>query len=250
MIKFTGVHKAFGPKQVLRGMDLEIPDGQTTVLLGFSGTGKSVSLKLIAGLLKPDQGTVEVDGVVVKDQDPNGLVALRAHIGYVFQFAALFDSMTVEESIRLGLVRRGIDEDEQVERVRESLRLVDLPGTEARFPAELSGGMRKRVGIARAIALQPRYILYDEPTTGLDPVTSAVIDQLMARTARELGVTSVVVTHDMRSAYTVGDRIAMLYEGKIRQVGTVAEIQATEDPLVRQFIEGRPDEATVEIPAT
>jgi phospholipid/cholesterol/gamma-HCH transport system ATP-binding protein len=250
MITFRDVHKAFGPKQVLRGMDLEIPDGQTTVLLGFSGTGKSVSLKLIAGLLKPDQGSVEVDGVVVKDQDPNGLVALRAHIGYVFQFAALFDSMTVEENIRLGLVRRGIDEEEQAERVRESLRLVDLPGTEARYPAELSGGMRKRVGIARAIALRPRYILYDEPTTGLDPVTSAVIDQLMARTARELGVTSVVVTHDMRSAYTVGDRIAMLYEGRIRQVGTVAEIQATEDPLVRQFIEGRPDEAAVEIPAT
>jgi phospholipid/cholesterol/gamma-HCH transport system ATP-binding protein len=250
VITFRDVHKAFGPKQVLRGLDLEVPDGQTTVLLGFSGTGKSVSLKLIAGLLKPDQGTVEVDGVVVKDQDAKGLVSLRAHIGYVFQFAALFDSMTVEENIRLGLVRRGIEEDEQVERVRESLRLVDLPGTEARYPAELSGGMRKRVGIARAIALRPRYILYDEPTTGLDPVTSAVIDQLMARTARELGVTSVVVTHDMRSAYTVGDRIAMLYEGKIRQVGTVAEIQATEDPLVRQFIEGRPDEATVEIPAT
>lgn len=250
MIRFTDVHKAFGPKQVLRGMDLEIPDGLTTVLLGFSGSGKSVSLKLIAGLLKPDQGTVEVDGVVVKDQDANGLVALRAHIGYVFQFAALFDSMTVEENIRLGLVKRRIDEDEQAERVKESLRLVEMSGTEARYPAELSGGMRKRVGIARAIALRPHYILYDEPTTGLDPVTSAVIDQLMARTARELGVTSVVVTHDMRSAYTVGDRIAMLYEGKIRQVGTVAEIQATDDPVVRQFIEGRPDEAPAEAATT
>ena len=250
MIKFTDVHKSFGPKQVLRGVDLEIPDGQTTVLLGFSGTGKSVSLKLIAGLLRPDQGTVEVDGKVVKDLGPEGLVELRAHIGYVFQFAALFDSMTVEENIRLGLVKREIPEAEQAERVRESLRLVDLSGTEARYPAELSGGMRKRVGIARAIALRPHYILYDEPTTGLDPVTSAVIDQLMARTARELGVTSVVVTHDMRSAYTVGDRIAMLYEGKIRQVGTVAEIQATDDPVVRQFIEGRPDAAPAEVAGT
>lgn len=250
MIKFTDVHKAFGPKQVLRGLDLEIPDGQTTVLLGFSGTGKSVSLKLIAGLLKPDAGTVAVDDKVVKDLDAKGLVELRARIGYVFQFAALFDSMTVEENIRLGLVKRRIDEDEQAERVKESLRLVEMSGTEARYPAELSGGMRKRVGIARAIALRPHYILYDEPTTGLDPVTSAVIDQLMARTARELGVTSVVVTHDMRSAYTVGDRIAMLYEGKIRQVGTVAEIQATDDPVVRQFIEGRPDEAPAEAATT
>lgn len=246
MIKFTDVHKSFGPKHVLRGFSLEIPDGQTTVLLGYSGTGKSVALKLIAGLLRPDQGAVEVDDQVVKDQDARGLVALRARIGYVFQFAALFDSMTVEENIRLGLVKRRIEEDEQAERVKESLRLVEMSGTEARYPAELSGGMRKRVGIARAIALRPHYILYDEPTTGLDPVTSAVIDQLMARTARELGVTSVVVTHDMRSAYTVGDRIAMLYEGKIRQVGTVAEIQATDDPVVRQFIEGRPDAAPAE----
>ena len=250
MIRFTDVHKAFGPKQVLRGVDLEIPDGQTTVLLGFSGTGKSVSLKLIAGLLKPDAGSVAVDDKVVKDLDAKGLVELRARIGYVFQFAALFDSMTVEENIRLGLVKRRIEEDEQAERVKESLRLVEMSGTEARYPAELSGGMRKRVGIARAIALRPHYILYDEPTTGLDPVTSAVIDQLMARTARELGVTSVVVTHDMRSAYTVGDRIAMLYEGKIRQVGTVAEIQATDDPVVRQFIEGRPDAAPAEAATT
>jgi len=246
MISFRDVHKAFGPKQVLRGVTLDIPDGQTTVIIGFSGTGKSVSLKLIAGLLTPDAGAVEVAGLAVKDPGPEGLADLRARIGYVFQFAALFDSMTVEQNIRLGLIRRGIGEEEQVERMRESLRLVDLQGTEARYPAELSGGMRKRVGIARAIALRPRYILYDEPTTGLDPVTSAVIDQLMARTARELGVTSVVVTHDMRSAYTVGDRIAMLYEGTIRQVGTVEEIKATDDPVVRQFIEGRPDEALTE----
>jgi phospholipid/cholesterol/gamma-HCH transport system ATP-binding protein len=149
--------------------------------------------------------------------------------------------MTVEENIRLGLVKRKFPEEEIAIRVAESLEVVGLSGTEHRYPAELSGGMRKRVGIARAIALKPRYILYDEPTTGLDPVTSAVMDQLMIRT-RDLGVTGLVVTHDMRSAFTVGDRIAMLYEGVIRQAGTVAEIQATGDPVVRQFIEGRPDE--------
>jgi phospholipid/cholesterol/gamma-HCH transport system ATP-binding protein len=150
--------------------------------------------------------------------------------------------MTVAENLALGLRRRREVSDEEIEdRVREALALVDLSGTEARLPAELSGGMRKRVGIARAIALRPRYILYDEPTTGLDPVTSAVIDRLMVRAREHLGVTGVVVTHDMRSAYTIGDRIAMLYEGRIRQAGTVAEIQETEDPVVRQFIEGRPE---------
>jgi phospholipid/cholesterol/gamma-HCH transport system ATP-binding protein len=171
-------------------------------------------------------------------------MALRARIGYVFQFAALLDSMTVRENLTLGLRRQGLPESEQSERVTEALALVDLPGTEERFPAELSGGMRKRVGIARAIALRPRYILYDEPTTGLDPVTAAVIDRLIVRTRERLGVTSVVVTHDMRSAYTVGDRIAMLYRGAIRQVGTVEQIQRTHDPVVRQFIEGRPEGAT------
>lgn len=245
MIALTDVSKRFGAKEVLRGVSLDIPDGETTVLLGYSGSGKSVTLKLIAGLLKPDRGAVEVDGENVPDLGPDGLARLRARIGYVFQFAALFDSMTVAENIRLGLRRRGLDEEEMAERVSESLRVVDLPGTETRYPAELSGGMRKRVGIARAIALRPRYILYDEPTTGLDPVTSAVIDQLMLRTTRELGVTAVVVTHDMRSAYTVGDRIALLYEGSIRQVGTVSEIQNTADPIVRQFIEGRPDPEVV-----
>ena len=240
MIRFSGVDKAFGTKVVLAGMSLDIPDGQTTVIIGFSGTGKSVALKHIVGLLVPDAGTVEVDGQIVGDLEPNELHAMRGHIGYVFQFAALFDSMSVADNIRLGLARRGLDEAEIQDRIRESLRLVDLAGAEERFPAELSGGMRKRVGIARAIALRPRYILYDEPTTGLDPVTSAVIDELMVRARQELGTTGVVVTHDMRSAYTVGDRIAMLYQGRIRQVGTIEEIRHTDDPVVRNFIEGRP----------
>jgi phospholipid/cholesterol/gamma-HCH transport system ATP-binding protein len=239
MIRLEHLAKAFGAKSVLRDLTLEVPDGRNTVVIGYSGTGKSVTLKLIVGLLEPDAGRVEVDGEVVHEMDRERLAALRGEIGYVFQFAALFDSMTVAENIRMGLVRRGHDEQEIRERVVESLAVVELAGTEAKYPAELSGGMRKRVGIARAIALRPRYILYDEPTTGLDPVTSAVMDQLMIRT-RDLGVTGLVVTHDMRSAFTVGDRIAMLYEGAIRQVGSVEEIRATGDPVVRQFIEGRP----------
>lgn len=240
MIRFTDVHKSFGTKTVLDGMSLDIPDASTTVIIGFSGSGKSVTLKHIVGLLEPDSGTVEVDGRVVSELGPDELDQLRGQVGYVFQFAALFDSLTVAENLRLALRRRGMDDAEMDKRVDESLALVDLPGAQERMPAELSGGMRKRVGIARAIALRPRYILYDEPTTGLDPVTSAVIDELMVRTRKELGVTSVVVTHDMRSAYTVGDRIAMLYQGRIRQAGTIAEIQHTDDPVVRNFIEGRP----------
>ena len=240
MIAFSSVTKRFGAKTVLDGFSLEIPDGQTTVLLGYSGSGKSVVLKHIVGLLEPDEGTVEVDGLIVHDLGRTELARLRGTIGYVFQFAALFDSMTVTENIRLALEKRDLDADEIDARVRDSLRVVDLADAGDRHPAELSGGMRKRVGIARAIALRPRYILYDEPTTGLDPVTSAIMDALMVRTKCELGVTGVVVTHDMHSAFTVGDRIAMLYEGQIRQVGSVEEIKATEDPVVRQFIEGRP----------
>ena len=239
MIEFQDLHKAFGEKQVLQGFSLEIRDAETMVIIGYSGSGKSVALKHIVGLLHPDAGDVNVDGQAVSTLDRHGLTLVRQGIGYVFQFAALFDSMTVADNLALGLRRRGLGEEDIEERVREALALVDLSGTGDRMPAELSGGMRKRVGIARAIALRPRYILYDEPTTGLDPVTSAVIDRLMVRTREHLGVTGVVVTHDMRSAYTVGDRIAMLYEGRIRQVGSVEEIQQTEDPVVRQFIEGR-----------
>ncbi|MGE5231264.1 MAG: ABC transporter ATP-binding protein [Deltaproteobacteria bacterium] len=245
MIRLQDVHKAFGEKVVLAGLSLDVPDGMNTVIIGASGSGKSVMLKLIVGLLEPDAGRIEVDGVSVPDLDRDELAELRSHIGYVFQFAALFDSMTVAENIRLGLVKRGLDEAAVRARTEEALATVELTGQADRYPAQLSGGMRKRVGIARAVALKPRYILYDEPTTGLDPVTSAVIDRLMQHT-RDLGVTGLIVTHDMRSAFTVGDRIGMLHDGVIRQVGTVAEIQATTDPVVRQFIEGRPDH--VELP--
>jgi phospholipid/cholesterol/gamma-HCH transport system ATP-binding protein len=239
MITLENLTKSFGARLILNGVSLEVPDGQNTVIIGASGAGKSVTLKLIVGLLKPDDGRVLVDDQPVHEMDRDQLTELRGRIGYVFQFAALFDSMTVAENIRLGLVKRGFGQNVIRERVTESLAVVDLAGTEDKYPAELSGGMRKRVGIARAIALKPRYILYDEPTTGLDPVTAAIMDQLIIRT-RDLGVTGLVVTHDMRSAFTVGDRVAMLHQGQIRQAGTVSEIRSSDDPLVKQFIEGRP----------
>ena len=245
MIVLDSLTKSFGHSGVLKGLSLEVPDGQNTVIIGPSGSGKSVTLKLIVRLLEPDSGRVTVDGDNVGDMDRDELAGLRGRIGYVFQFAALFDSMSVAENIRMGLVRRGYDEQAIKERIEESLEVVELGGSEQKMPSELSGGMRKRVGIARAIALKPRYILYDEPTTGLDPVTAAVMDQLMVRT-RDLGVTGLVVTHDMRSAFKVGDRLAMLHEGMIRQVGTAREMQASHDPVVRQFIEGRPERVMLE----
>ena len=240
MIRLLDVHKAFGPKQVLRGFSLDVPEGGVTVLLGYSGSGKSVALKHIAGLLAPDAGRVEVDGEAVHELGREALVRLRGRIGYVFQFAALLDSLSVGDNIRLALARRSLAPAEVEARVRESLAAVELPDAGDLMPAELSGGMRKRVGIARAISYRPAYLLFDEPTTGLDPVTSAAIDELMARTCRELGATGLVITHDLRSAFAIGDRIGMLYHGRLRQVGTADEIRATTDPVVRQFIEGRP----------
>jgi phospholipid/cholesterol/gamma-HCH transport system ATP-binding protein len=242
VIKLVDIHKAFGPKKVLEGFSLEVSEGETMAIIGYSGSGKSVAIKHIVGLLEPDRGTVWVDGQEVPRLSRSQLYALRAKIGYVFQFAALFDSLNIGDNVAMGLRKEGkLREHEIMTRVGEALELVDLPGVESKFPAELSGGMRKRVGIARAIARQPKYIVYDEPTTGLDPVTSAIIDQLMIRMREKLRVTSIVITHDMRSAYTVGSRIALLYEGRVRQVGTVDEIKHTTDPIVRQFIEGRPD---------
>jgi phospholipid/cholesterol/gamma-HCH transport system ATP-binding protein len=240
VIKLTDVYKAFGTKEVLRGFSLEVHEGETMVILGFSGAGKSVVIKHIVGLLRPDSGSIIVDEQEVTTLSRTDLYELRAHIGYVFQFAALFDSLSVRENVAMGLRKRGgMTAPEIEQRVGETLELVDLPGIENKFPPELSGGMRKRVGIARAVALRPKYILYDEPTTGLDPVTTAVIDDLMIRMQKKIGVTSIVITHDVKSAYRVGNRIAMLYEGVVRQVGTVEEIQHTRDPVVRQFIEGR-----------
>ncbi len=240
-IVLSGISKGFGEKPVLEDVSLDVHEGETVAVIGASGVGKSVLLKTIVGLLTPDTGTAEVDGEVVTELTKEELYALRRRVGYVFQFAALFDSMTVYENMTMGLRRMGMARDEQKKRVTESLRLVDMEGYEEQIPGELSGGQRKRIGLARAIVTEPKYLLYDEPTTGLDPVTTAVIDQLILRMDEELGVTSVVVTHDMTSAYRVADRIAMLHEGRIRFVGTPDEIQATDDPIVKGFVEGRPD---------
>jgi phospholipid/cholesterol/gamma-HCH transport system ATP-binding protein len=248
VIRLINVHKSFGPKRVLQGFSLEIDEGESMVVIGYSGSGKSVAIKHIVGLLEPDEGEVWVDGREVPKLPRRDLYEMRSQIGYVFQFAALFDSYSIGDNVAMGLRKRGeLREPEIHARVHEALELVDLPNVADRFPAELSGGMRKRVGIARAIALRPKYMLYDEPTTGLDPVTSATIDELMIRMREKLGVTSVVITHDMRSAYSVGTRVAMLYEGTVRQVGSVDEIRHTKDPVVRQFIEGKAHLETTEL---
>jgi phospholipid/cholesterol/gamma-HCH transport system ATP-binding protein len=241
-IELRGIHKAFGEKRVLRGLDLDVPEGETVSLVGFSGAGKSVMLKHIAGLLLPDRGSVQVDGKEVPRLPRRELYRLRLEMGYVFQFAALFDSMTVAENLAMGLRKQGgLSEPEIAQRVSESLALVELEGFEERMPAELSGGQRKRAGLARPIAFRPKYLLYDEPTSGLDPVTTTVIDELILKMKRELGVTSLVITHDMSSAYRVSDRIAMLYDGIILETGTPDEVRQTENRIMRGFVEGRPD---------
>lgn len=241
-IVLEGIRKAFGAKVVLDGIDLTVRDGETIAVIGGSGVGKSVLLKTIVRLLAPDAGRVEVDGEDVGSLEKEALYALRRRVGYVFQFAALFDSMTVFDNVAMGLRREGtMNRDAVQKRVSESLRLVEMSGYNDRLPAQLSGGQRKRVGLARAIATRPKYLLYDEPTSGLDPVTTSVINDLITRMATELGVTSVVVTHDMQSAYRVANRIAMMHAGRIRFDGSPAEIRKSEDPIVRGFVEGRHD---------
>ena len=211
-------------------------------LIGASGSGKSVMLKHIVGLITPDRGRVVVDGTEVVGLPQNELYDLRRKVGYVFQFAALFDSMTIGENVGMGLRRvAGMTEEEIRTRVEESLAVVELEGFEDRLPSEVSGGQRKRVGLARGIATRPQYVLYDEPTTGLDPVTTTVIDRLILRARDELQVTSIVVTHDMNSAFRVADRIGMLHEGRVRFIGTPDEIRATKDPVVKGFVEGDPE---------
>jgi phospholipid/cholesterol/gamma-HCH transport system ATP-binding protein len=247
MIKLTDVSKRFGPQIILDGVNFAVQDGETVALLGPSGTGKSVLLKHIIGLIRPDRGVVEVDGKLVGKLKRQELAELRSSIGYVFQNGALFDSMDVFENIRLGLSdeKQYNDTEFAKERVNETLRLVNLaPETQKKFPAQLSGGMRKRVGIARAIAGKPKYLLYDEPTSGLDPVNSDIIDELVKRLASELGVTSVMVTHDVRGAFRVADRLALLSGGKIVQRGTPQEFLASTEPKVKEFLERDFDNAT------
>jgi len=241
-ILLENVHKAFGELKILNGFSLEVKDGETVAVIGASGSGKSVMLKHIVGLFKPDQGRIVVDGVELEGLSRDALSELRRKVGYVFQFAALFDSMSIGENVGMGLRRiPGMTDEEIRERVAEALRVVDLEGFEDRRPSAISGGQRKRVGLARGLATRPRYLLYDEPTTGLDPVTTTVIDRLILRTRDELGVTAIVVTHDMRSAFRVADRIGMLHEGRLRFIGTPEEVRTCSDPVVRGFVEGVPE---------
>jgi phospholipid/cholesterol/gamma-HCH transport system ATP-binding protein len=238
MIEIHDLHKSFGNKKVLDGVNLKINKGETTVIIGRSGCGKSVLIKHIVGLLQPDSGYVMVEDKKVSELRENELYELRKLFGFLFQGAALFDSLTVEENVGLSLVesKSGMSKAEIDKIVREKLELVGLKDVNNLKPAELSGGMKKRVGLARALVTNPEYVLYDEPTTGLDPIMSDSIDGLIKELSTKISVTSVVVTHDLYSVKNVGDKVAMMHEGKIHFEGTPAELMASDDPAVIDFI--------------
>jgi len=238
MIEIKNLYKSFGSNQVLRGINLDIDTGETLVIIGRSGCGKSVLIKHIVGLLSPDDGYVKVEGEVVEEMDTQSLYSLRKRFGFLFQGAALFDSMTVEENIALSLIesKKGFTEEEIESKVAEKLEMVGLPGTQKSKPAELSGGMKKRVGLARALITDPDYILYDEPTTGLDPIMADSIDLQIKELTEKLNVTSVVVTHDMYSVKNVANRVAMINEGKIYFTGSSEELLHSDDSVIQQFI--------------
>jgi phospholipid/cholesterol/gamma-HCH transport system ATP-binding protein len=239
MIHIEGLSKSFGRKQVLDGLELDVMRGESMVVIGGSGTGKSVLIKHIIGLLKPDSGRIYVDGHDVLSLGEHDLGELRKKFGMLFQNAALFDSFSVWENVGFGLKQHTRLSSAEVRKVAsEKLRMVGLAGIEDLMPSELSGGMRKRVGLARAIAMEPEVIFYDEPTTGLDPIMADVINELIVDLRKKLKVTSISITHDMASAYKIADRIAMLYKGRIIEVGTVDEIRNTSNEIVRQFITG------------
>jgi phospholipid/cholesterol/gamma-HCH transport system ATP-binding protein len=239
VIKVQDLWKAFGENQVLKGITLSIPPGQTYVVLGGSGSGKTVLMKHVIGLLKPDRGTVHVNGVEISSLEGKALTEARGVFGMVFQGAALFDSMTVYENVAFPLLERGHRPaaGEVRERCLAKLKVVDL-GEEVleRFPAELSGGMRKRVALARALVSDPKVVLYDEPTTGLDPITTAYVDEMILAAKQRLGITSMVISHDVASAFKVADRLAVLYDGKLVAEGTPVEVKASKDPYVQRYL--------------
>jgi len=238
-IRLRGVSKAFGPKVVLDSLDLDVEAGESVVIIGGSGSGKSVLLKHIIGLLKPDGGTVAIDGVDLASLGYQEITHFRRRFGMAFQEGALFDSMNVGENVGFALKRHsGLGKAAIAARVAECLALVHLEGIEAKLPSELSGGMRRRVGFARAIALEPEILLFDEPTTGLDPVTTALIDEVINELRQGLATTTVTITHDMTSAFRIADRIGMLYEGRIIALAPPQEFRQIPDPRVRQFLHG------------
>ncbi len=239
MIEIQALYKSFGTNKVLQGLDLSIRKGETMVVIGQSGSGKSVLIKHMIGLMRPDRGRIIVDGVDICCLSRTALYDVRCKFGLLFQGAALFDSLTVAENVSFGLERyRDLPPDRIREIVQDSLAKVGLRDVEGLMPHELSGGMKKRVGLARAIAYGPEIMLYDEPSTGIDPIRADAINDLILRMQREMNVTSVVITHDMTSAYKVADRIGMLYNGKIVQIGTPDEIRNSANPVVQQFIHG------------
>ena len=240
MIEFQEVHKSFDGKHVLQGVNLQVEQGESLVIIGGSGSGKSVLLKHIIGLLHPDQGQVLVNSIDLLDLDEEYLNEMRKKFGMLFQSSALFDSMKVWENVGFGLKRHTNLSDEEIRKIAvQKLRMVGLVGVESVMPSELSGGMRKRVGLARAIAMEPELLLYDEPTTGLDPIMADAINDLIKKMNGKLNVTSVAITHDMKSAFKIADTIAMLYNGVIIEKGTPDSIKNSQNPIVRQFVEGR-----------
>jgi phospholipid/cholesterol/gamma-HCH transport system ATP-binding protein len=243
VIRASGVVKTFGSKHVLRGVDLEVGDAETVVVIGGSGCGKSTFLKCVIGLVRPDSGSIEVDGIdIAALKDEVGVSEYRRKFGYCFQEGALFDSLSIWENVTFGLrYLTGIPASRYRAIAREKLALVGLKDIEDMKPAQLSGGMKKRVAFARAIASEPKYLLYDEPTTGLDPIMSDIVSELMLSIKRGLGVSAIAVTHDMKSACKIGDRVAMLHEGRVLETATPEGIRTTANPFVRQFVEGRSD---------
>ena len=240
LISIRDLHKRLGQQHVLRGFDLDVTTGETLVVIGRSGGGKSVLLKHIIGLMKPTSGEVFVEGENITGLSERRLGVIRKKIAILFQSAALFDSMTVEENVAFPLMEAGLRDEKVIEeKVARALEVVDLAGEQTKMPENLSGGMRKRVGLARAIVSDPVCVLYDEPTTGLDPIVADSINRLIRRLQKRLGVTSIVVTHDMKSAFHVADQVAYLHEGRIYFKGTPDELRASTDPLIQDFIEGR-----------
>ena len=243
-IEVRQLHKRLGPQHVLRGVDLQIRRGETCVVLGRSGCGKSVLLKHLIGLMRPTDGRVFIDGEDITDLPERTLLQVRRKVGMLFQSAALFDSMTVEQNLAFPLKEQGVrDPKELKDRITEALDMVGLLGSEAKMPDKLSGGMRKRVGLARTIVGRPHCILYDEPTTGLDPITTDAINHLIRRLQKRLDVTSVVVTHDMKTAFHCADTVVFLHQGQVYFQGSVDELRASTDPNITDFIEGRSGES-------
>ncbi len=237
-IVIENLYKSFGEKSVLKGINLSVEQGEILCVIGKSGTGKSVILKHLVGIIEPDEGSIIVDGITMTGSKDSVKREIVSKYGILFQGAALFDSMNIFDNVAFGLRRRGVNESEIRIIVEESLTQVGLPDAGDKRPSELSGGMQKRAGLARSIAVRPDIMLYDEPTTGVDPITAGVVDRLIVKMRDTYAMTSVVVTHDMTSAYRIADRIAMVYEGKVIFTGTNDEIKKSEDPYVRQFIEG------------